>query len=120
MFRYKHFLMPVGLALMALATRYLYSHDTGTVCGAFILGADGLKWLVVQVNGILAVLGVPEPKPMAVPGQPYPRDPFLSLPLDAMALGVITAAVASIYVDGLHVLWKHRKRPPSLTPFEEI
>jgi len=116
--RYQHVLIPLGLALMALATGYLFFHDTGTTRGAFILGVDGLKWLVVRMNGILAVVGVPEPKP--VPGfvPPYHPDPFLSLPLDAMALGVITAGSAFLYVDDVQRRWKQRKPAPS--PFQEL
>lgn len=111
--RYQHILMPLALAVMALATGYLFFHDTDTTRGAFILGKDGLTWLVVRVGGILASVGVPEPKP--VPAgyvSPYSRDPFLSLPLDAIALGFITAAIASLYVDDVKRRWKQRKQLP--------
>lgn len=116
-----HVAYPVALALLAGAAWYARLHDTGTVRGAFILGTEGLKWLVVRINGILTVFGVPEPPP--VPSHvPYHPDPFLSLPLDAWFLGLITAGIAFLYCDDLQGLWKQRKRAACvpLSPIQEL
>jgi hypothetical protein len=104
----RHFVFPVALVLMALATRYAFTHDAGIAQAIF-------KFVVVFIQEAVSIV-VPEPKPLA-------EGESLSSRIhgDSLVLGMATIMLGLHYLADLVPLCRSRLQTavPSLLAWRD-